>query len=79
MTGVPGVSPPELDLDPFSEEFLAAPGAYHQLLRDAGPVVWLSRYRIWAMARTSALRAPWASPMSRSTSARWTARATWAR
>jgi len=57
MTGVLGVSPPELDLDPFSEEFLAAPGAYHQLLRDAGPVVWLSRYRIWAMARFAEVQA----------------------
>jgi cytochrome P450 len=57
MTGVLGVSPPELDLDPFSEEFLAAPGAYHAQLRDAGPVVWLSRYRIWAMARFAEVQA----------------------
>ena len=57
MTDVLGVSPPELDLDPFSEEFLAAPDAYHQLLRDAGPVVWLSRYRIWAMARFAEVQA----------------------
>jgi cytochrome P450 len=42
---------PELDLDPFSTEFLNSPYAFHEQLRDAGPVVWLSRYGIWAMAR----------------------------
>ena len=39
------------DLDPFSADFLGNPYAAHQALRDAGPVVWLSRYKIWAMAR----------------------------
>jgi len=42
---------PELDVDPFSTGFLTSPYSFHQQLRDAGPVVWLSRYRIWAMAR----------------------------
>jgi hypothetical protein len=42
---------PELDLDPFSTEFLTSPFSFHEQLRDAGPVVWLARYGIWAMAR----------------------------
>jgi cytochrome P450 len=42
---------PELDLDPFSTGFLNSPYSFHEQLRDAGPVVWLSRYGIWAMAR----------------------------
>jgi cytochrome P450 len=50
MTDVLGVSPPELDLDPFSEEFLAAPAPITRSCATP-PVVWLSCYRIWAMAR----------------------------
>src|SRR5580704_4604656 len=42
---------PVLDLDPFSTQFLSSPYTYYEQLRDAGPVVWLSRYGIWAMAR----------------------------
>jgi 4-methoxybenzoate monooxygenase (O-demethylating) len=48
---------PELDIDPFSEEFLARPDAFHPRLRDAGPVVYLSRYGIWAMARFAEVQA----------------------
>jgi cytochrome P450 len=44
-------SAPELDLDPFSLEFLVDPYPSHATLRDAGPVVRLSRYGIWAVAR----------------------------
>lgn len=42
---------PELDVDPFSLGFLADPYPGHAMLRDAGPVVRLSRYGIWAVAR----------------------------
>lgn len=42
---------PRLDLDPFDEEFLAAPYAHHDALRDAGPVVWLQPVQCFAMAR----------------------------
>lgn len=48
-TPEPGV--PCLDIDPFAPEFLANPYAYHAQLRDSGPVVWLSRYGIYAAAR----------------------------
>lgn len=41
----------ELDLDPFSQEFLSDPYPFHQQIREAGPVVWLSHYGIWATAR----------------------------
>ena len=39
------------DIDPFSDEFLADPYPFHQRLREAGAVVWLERYGIWASAR----------------------------
>lgn len=42
---------PALDLDPFSTGFLTDPYSYHPLLRKAGPVVRLTRYDIYAMAR----------------------------
>jgi cytochrome P450 len=42
---------PQLDLDPFSAEYLAEPYSDHARMRDAGPVVYLTRYGIYAMAR----------------------------
>jgi hypothetical protein len=44
-------------VDPFSSEFLANPYPFHEELREAGPVVWLDRYDIWAMARHEEVRA----------------------
>ena len=44
-------------IDPFSHEFLANPYPFHEGLREAGPVVWLDRYDIWAMARHEEVRA----------------------
>jgi 4-methoxybenzoate monooxygenase (O-demethylating) len=43
-------------IDPFSNEFLTDPYPHHQALREAGPVVWLERYGIWAMARHQEVR-----------------------
>jgi 4-methoxybenzoate monooxygenase (O-demethylating) len=42
---------PQSDIDPFSHEFFDDPYAAHQALREAGPVVWLKRYGIYAVAR----------------------------
>jgi len=47
---------PRLDIDPFSEEFLTNPYPFHVELRDAGPVVWLEKYGIWAVARYEQVR-----------------------
>ncbi|QFU89991.1 cytochrome P450 [Amycolatopsis sp. YIM 10] len=44
-------------LDPFADENLADPYPLHQRLREAGPVVHLERYRVWAMARHAEVRA----------------------
>ncbi len=40
-----------LDVDPFGENNLLDPYPMHELLREAGPVVFLERYQVWAMAR----------------------------
>ena len=40
-----------LDIDPFSDEFLAEPYPFHERMREAGAVVWLERYGLYASAR----------------------------
>jgi 4-methoxybenzoate monooxygenase (O-demethylating) len=42
--------------DPFSRAFLHDPYPHHRTLREAGPVVWLAQYGIWAMARHEQVR-----------------------
>ena len=44
-------SAPALDLDPFSDAFMADPFAQHALIREAGPIVFLERYGVWAIGR----------------------------
>ncbi len=39
------------EIDPFSPEFLSDPYPFHEQLREAGPVVRLPRYEVWAVAR----------------------------
>ena len=48
---------PELEVDPFSRAFLEDPFPDHARLRDAGPVAWLTRYRVFAVARHAEVRA----------------------
>jgi cytochrome P450 len=43
-------------VDPFSHAFLEDPYPHHEAMREAGPVVWLERYGIWAMARHQEVR-----------------------
>src|SRR5476649_1632658 len=50
------ISRPVSNLDPFSDAFLHDPYPHHETLREAGPVVWLERYGIWAMARHQEVR-----------------------
>lgn len=42
---------PNLAIDPFDKVFLADPYAYHDMIREAGPVVWLDSVGAFAMAR----------------------------
>ena len=48
---------PELDLDPYAHEALLDPYPMHQQLREAGPVVKLSRYGLYACARHEQVQA----------------------
>ena len=42
---------PVLEVDPFSREFFEDPHPIHEQLREAGPIVRLGRYDVWAVAR----------------------------
>ncbi|HKX57457.1 MAG TPA: cytochrome P450, partial [Xanthomonadales bacterium] len=47
---------PVSELDPFALDFLENPYPFHHDLREAGPVVWLEKYNIFAMARYQQVR-----------------------
>src|SRR5665213_3622037 len=47
---------PVSTIDPFSHAFLGDPYPHHEAMREAGPVVWLEQYGIWAMARHQEVR-----------------------
>ena len=48
---------PALDIDPFCQDFFDDPYPAHAAMRDAGPVVYLPRYDIHAVARYDDVRA----------------------
>jgi 4-methoxybenzoate monooxygenase (O-demethylating) len=48
---------PVSSLDPFADDFLAAPYPFYAELREAGPAVWLERYGLWACARHAEVQA----------------------
>jgi 4-methoxybenzoate monooxygenase (O-demethylating) len=48
---VPPATTPASDADPFGPRYLADPAPMYAALRDAGPVVYLTRYDVYALAR----------------------------
>ncbi|HKP41482.1 cytochrome P450 [Mycobacterium sp.] len=42
---------PVLDVDPYDHDVLREPHDFHERLREAGPLVWLSRYGVYACGR----------------------------
>src|SRR6516164_4444605 len=48
---------PVSSLDPFADDFLTVPYSFYAELREAGPVVWLERYGLWACARHAEVQA----------------------
>jgi 4-methoxybenzoate monooxygenase (O-demethylating) len=52
------------DLDPFTPEVLADPFEVHRTLRDLGPVVWLRKYDVYALARHAEVYAALHDPAS---------------
>jgi 4-methoxybenzoate monooxygenase (O-demethylating) len=43
--------PPIVAIDPFCDEFLEDPHAFHGVMRDVGPLFWLPQYNVYGMAR----------------------------
>ena len=48
---------PASGVDPFCAEFFEDPHRVHAELRELGPVVWLTRYNVWAVARYAEVHA----------------------
>ena len=58
------MSIPTSDIDPYTEQYFEDPFPAHEALREAGPVIRLSRYNVFAVARYDEVRtvlADWAS------------------
>ena len=55
-TAAPSAALPTSDVDPFSHDVLENPLPMHELLREAGPVVYLRRYDTYAFARYEQVR-----------------------
>jgi 4-methoxybenzoate monooxygenase (O-demethylating) len=47
---------PTIERDPYSTEYLIDPYPFHEELREAGPVVWLEAYDVWATGRHEHVR-----------------------
>ena len=50
------------DIDPFSEDYILNPYAHHEQLRDAGPMIWLHRWNVWASGRFAEVKAILSDP-----------------
>lgn len=48
---------PQVDADPFSDEMLDEPYSMHEELREAGPVVYLPKYKLYTVARHTEVQA----------------------
>jgi cytochrome P450 len=46
-----------LDVDPFAMDFFADPHPTHEVLREAGPVVYLNKWNVYAVARYAEVHA----------------------
>jgi len=53
----PPAGVPVVDVDPYSDTFLTDPYEAHRQLREAGPVVWIPAYGIYACARHESVHA----------------------
>ena len=56
-SGPAGSGIPHLDVDPFDMKFFADPYPTHELLREAGPVVYLDKWNVYAVARYAEVHA----------------------
>jgi 4-methoxybenzoate monooxygenase (O-demethylating) len=62
--GSTGGPVPHLDFDPFSIEFFADPFPTHEELREAGPLVYLDKWGVYAVARYAEVHAVLNDPVT---------------
>src|SRR5260221_10543098 len=62
VNGSPGI--PGLDIDPFAIEFFENPYPAQQALREAGPVVHLDKWNVYAVARYAEVHAVLNDPLT---------------
>jgi cytochrome P450 len=55
---------PHLDVDPFAIEFFADPFPTHEVLREAGPVVYLDKWNVYGVARYAEVHAVLNDPLT---------------
>lgn len=55
---------PSLDVDPFSTEFFDDMHAAHEVLREAGPLVWLAKWGVYGVARHAEVHAVLNDPLT---------------
>ncbi len=55
--GAPQGGAPLCGVDPFSDDYILNPYPLHAQLRDAGPVVWLEKWQVFACARYREVKA----------------------
>src|SRR5882757_9651099 len=55
---------PHIDVDPFALEFFDDPYPTHQLLRETGPVVYLDKWNVFAVARYAEVHAVLNDPLT---------------
>lgn len=55
---------PHLDVDPFAIEFFDDPYPTHQLLREAGPLVYLDQWKVFGVARYAEVHAVLNDPLT---------------
>jgi 4-methoxybenzoate monooxygenase (O-demethylating) len=56
ITGSESQSPIRLDFDPFSDSSIRTPIETDSRIREAGPLVWLEHYRMWASAQYESVK-----------------------
>ena len=56
-TQTPPAHVTRLDIDPFGDDFLTMPYPHHETMREAGEVVWLDSYGLWAFTRYQPVKA----------------------
>jgi cytochrome P450 len=53
---------PVFHIDPYDDEFLANPYPHYEAFRDAGPIIWLESYQVFAVARHQEVQAVLTQP-----------------